>query len=767
MTTSAIAPALFGIFALCTSCGAPPSPANATGQTSPGSPASTSSPASAATGPAKSVAYQWKSVVIQGGGFVTGIIYSRVAAGILYARTDIGGAYRYEPKDRSWVPLTDFVSKGDGNYMGIESIAADPVRADRVYMATGMYTQSWAGNGAFMRSDDRGATFRVIPALIKMGGNELGRSDGERLAVDPRQPKILYFGSRKNGLWKSADEAETWTKVASFPLKEDEKGLGLPFVLFDPTSGKDGTPTPVIYVGASRTDVGLYRSTDAGATWKAVPKQPTGLVPARAAFDRDGTLIVSYGLGDSPYAVQNGALYRYEPKKEAWTDITPLKPSDQDRFGYGGVTVDRQRPGTLLVATMDRWTKGGEIFRSTDSGKTWKALMAKATFDSGGAPHTYHGRPKLDAPQWMGDLQIDPFDSNRAMVIDGGGIWATDDLLAADSDKSTRWAFHTKNLEETAVRDLVSPPEGPPLLSVMGDTCGFRHDRLDVSPERGKFSNPVCASADDIDIAGKKPNVVARTGNHPWDGTKGPRGAVSMDAGITWKQFGSEPPGSSGLGNIAISADGAVLLWASRDARAAYSRDQGKTWTLVAGLPNPAKNPDWAPWFLRIAADRVNAKKFYAFDAFEGVVYASEDGGAHFAVTSKALSSLPDYELTSASMQTVPGFEGHVWVTTKKELAESTDSGKTFRTIANIEEAYALGFGRAAPGQKYPALYLSGKIGGVTGFFRSDDVGASFVRINDDTHQYAGSFVITGDPRVYGRVYLGPPGRGIIVGEPK
>jgi photosystem II stability/assembly factor-like uncharacterized protein len=748
------------------SCAAPP-PTAATASAPPGASPTSTTPANASTGALKTQPYEWKSVVVLGGGFVTGIIYSRVEQGVLYARTDIGGAYRYDPKGRSWVPLTDFLSKTDGNYMGIESIAADPTRSDRVYMATGMYTQSWAGNGAFMRSDDRGDHFKVVEAVIKMGGNELGRSDGERLAVDPRQPKILYFGSRRNGLWKSTDEAETWSKVASFPITQDEKGLGLPFVLFDPTSGKDGQPSPVIYVGASRTDVGLYRSIDAGATWKPVPKQPTGLVPARAAFDRDGSLYVSYGLGDSPYAIQNGAVHRYEPKKDKWTDVTPLKPSDGDRFGYGGITLDRSKPGTLLVATMDRWTKGGEIFRSTDGGKTWKPLMAKAVFDSGGAPHTYHGRAKLDAPQWMGDVQIDPFDSNRAMVIDGGGIWATDDLTLADSDKPTHWTFHTKNLEETAVRDLVSPPEGPPLLSVMADVCGFRHDRLDVSPERGKFTNPTCASSDDIDIAGKKPNAVVRVGNHPWDGTKTPRGALSFDAGITWKQFASEPPGSGGLGNIALSADAATLVWAPRDARAALSRDQGKTWAPIAGLPNPAKSPDWAPWYLRVAADRVNPKKFYAFDALEGVVYASIDGGATFVVGSRALSALPDYELTSASLHSVPGFEGHIWVTTKKELAASSDAGKTFRTIPGIDEAYALGFGKAAPGQTYPALYLSGKVGGVTGFFRSDDGGASFVRINDDQHQYAGSFVITGDPRVYGRVYLGPPGRGIIVGEPK
>ncbi|HEX6764016.1 MAG TPA: xyloglucanase, partial [Polyangiaceae bacterium] len=351
--------------------------------------------------------------------------------------------------------------------------------------------------------------------------------------------------------------------------------------------------------------------------------------------------------------------------------------------------------------------------------------------------------------------------------IDGGGVWATDDLTAADSDLPTHWAFHSKNLEETAVRDLVSPPEGPPLLSVMADLCGFRHDRLDASPERGKFDNPPCASADDIDFAGKKPSVVVRVGNHPWDGTKPIRGALSTDAGNSWKAFGSEPAGSGGLGSVGISADGASLVWAARETRAAYSRDGGTTWTPSAGLPEPRKNPDWAPWFLRIAADGVNPKKFYAFDSLEGIVYASTDGGAHFAVASRALSSVPDYELTSASIHAVPGFEGHVWVTTKKELAQSTDSGTTFRTMPSVEEAYAVGFGRAAPGQKYPAIYLSGKVSGVVGFFRSDDAGASFARINDDAHQYAGSFVITGDPRVYGRVYLGPPGRGIVYGEPR
>ena len=50
---------------------------------------------------------------------------------------------------------------------------------------------------------------------------------------------------------------------------------------------------------------------------------------------------------------------------------------------------------------------------------------------------------------------------------------------------------------------------------------------------------------------------------------------------------------------------------------------------------------------------------------------------------------------------------------------------------------------------------------------RSDDKGATWVRINDDQHQWGFCTVIIGDPRVPGRVYIGTGGRGIIMGEPK
>jgi hypothetical protein len=145
----------------------------------------------------------------------------------------------------------------------------------------------------------------------------------------------------------------------------------------------------------------------------------------------------------------------------------------------------------------------------------------------------------------------------------------------------------------------------------------------------------------------------------------------------------------------------------------------------------------------------------------------SNDGGAHFEVTTRSQRAIPEYELQYASITAVPGQEGHIWLTTKEALVRSTDSGKSFEKVSSVEAGHAIGFGKAAPGKSYPALYVSGVVGGGQGFFRSDDEGESFVRINDDAHQYGTALVLTGDPRVYGRVYIAPGGRGILYGEPK
>ncbi len=79
--------------------------------------------------------YTWKSVQMVGGGFVDGIIFHPTAKGVRYARTDIGGAYRWDDKAKEWIPLLDWAGWKDINLMGVESIALDPSDSNRLYMA--------------------------------------------------------------------------------------------------------------------------------------------------------------------------------------------------------------------------------------------------------------------------------------------------------------------------------------------------------------------------------------------------------------------------------------------------------------------------------------------------------------------------------------------------------------------------------------------------------------------------------------------------------
>jgi hypothetical protein len=161
--------------------------------------------------------YTWKNVQIVGGGFVDGIVFHPLAAGVRYARTDIGGAYRWDDASHRWQPLLDWIGERDRNLMGVESIAIDPSDPNRLYLACGTYTNASAPDGAILRSADRGRTFQRANVPIKFGANEDGRGNGERLAVDPQDGRILYLGTRHDGLWRSADRGVSWTRVASFP----------------------------------------------------------------------------------------------------------------------------------------------------------------------------------------------------------------------------------------------------------------------------------------------------------------------------------------------------------------------------------------------------------------------------------------------------------------------------------------------------------------------------------------------------------------------
>ena len=66
------------------------------------------------------------NVTMGGGGYVTGIITCPSQQNLIYAKTDVGGAYRWEESTKSWIPLLDWNSQDETTYQGVESLAIDP-----------------------------------------------------------------------------------------------------------------------------------------------------------------------------------------------------------------------------------------------------------------------------------------------------------------------------------------------------------------------------------------------------------------------------------------------------------------------------------------------------------------------------------------------------------------------------------------------------------------------------------------------------------------
>lgn len=722
--------------------------------------------------------YSWRNVQIAGGGFVPGIVFNPTERNLIYARTDIGGAYRWSEASQRWTPLLDWVSWQNWGWNGVHSLATDPVQTNRVYAAVGMYTNSWdPNNGAILRSTDRGDTWQSTALPFKLGGNMPGRGMGERLAVDPNRNAVVYFGAPDgNGLWRSTDFGATWARVTNFPNvgnyaqdPNDPNGYlshrpGVTWVLFDKSTGTAGNATQGIYVGVADKANTVYRSINGGASWERLAGQPTGYLAHKGVLDPvNRMLYLATSDTGGPYDGAKGDVWRYAIASGVWTQISPIpSSSSDDYFGYSGLTIDRQNPNTIMVATQVSWWPDVIFFRSTNGGTSWTRIWDWASYpnrtlryrmDIAAAPWLSFGsnpQPPEQTPKlgWMTEsMEIDPFNSNRMMYGTGATIYGSTNLATWDTGGQITIRPMAAGLEETAVLDLISPPTGAPLVSGLGDIGGFRHANLDAVPAM-MFTAPSFTSTTSLDYAELNPAIMVRAGNfadadRPGDSHV----AFSTDGGANWFQ-GGEPGGINEGGTVAASANGSRFVWAPRGQPVHYSVGFGNSWTQSQGIAAEAV----------IESDRVNPNTFYGFSG--GRFYVSTNGGASF--TASAATGLP----ASAKFKAVAGREGDLWLAGEGGLWRSTNSGASFTRLATVSSARNVGFGKAAPGASYPALFTVATIGGISGVFRSDDTGASWVRINDDRRQYGNmGEALTGDPRVYGRVYLGTNGRGILYAD--
>ena len=293
---------------------------------------------------------------------------------VFYIGAVDGGVWKSDDYGRTWKPIFD----GQPS-QSIGAIAVAPSDPNIVYVASGEGLQRpdlSLGDGIY-KSTDAGKTW-----------THLGLRDGQQipaLAIDPHDPNRLFaavlghpFGANtERGIFRSTDGGATWQKV----LYKDENTGGSD-VEIDPAN------PDVIYASLwqSRlgpwedknqlpgTNGGLFKSTDAGETWRKLTKGlPENLaqIDVTIAASQPNRLYATVATTEATaYATDKGVgFYRSDDAGESWHRATD-DPRPAMKIGGGDLPVpkvDAKDPDIVYSASI-------VTVRSNDGGKTWVSL---------------------------------------------------------------------------------------------------------------------------------------------------------------------------------------------------------------------------------------------------------------------------------------------------------------------------------------------------------------------------------------------------------
>lgn len=767
----------------------------------------------------KTINYEYKNAPIPGGGYVTGLLYHPRQPGILYARTDIGGVYRYDYEKKHWKSLIDGVSMEDISETFPIACALDENHPEYLYIMSGINGQDY---GKFSISEDYGGTFIHKKIPVTVHGNLCGRGTGYRLAADKKDENILYFASQLDGLWKTTDRGDTWKR-----LTLEENYMTCVWVSDDAKTIVAGTAGYTTRENDKLRGHSLYVSYDAGQSFERL-MQPenvlvsdskmNGLVASR--YDYDGTYlyvtmnvtgrwnyVVDLGYSCDSGDVIGGKVLRYyfsEGKIAGYDDITP----DADgvltkkflNYGFGGISSCKAMPGLLACSTLCREKEGDEIiYLSKDYGNSWSVSLCGLEkgdlyFNTSYMKPEYNGNHCL--LHWMSDIKINPFDPNEVWFNSGTGVFMTDALLG----EHPRYHDACAGIEETVHLNVYAPVAGEAeLIDIVGDLGGFAFRNLD-EPCKNSFDDRegnryiTCINAD-ISDADSNLGIVTARGN--WKGkTKG--GLVrtrdnfktferismpfGIDAEIDRKLHEIENPNVN-AGWVAMSPDGTNIVWSVADGirlpveLVIISNDGGKNFQK-AGVFDLKGNPV-KKGYLKVFSDRTGNDLFYGFGG-ASEIYVSRDGGKNF-YQKQPEETFPvcDFGYIDTANKTEVRGEGGKSGVFYMALGDAglykfcydtgTDEIHVKRLTDAKDACYRMGLGVIGEGREYlteeKAIYFCGRLDGEYGFYRTLDEGKSYERLNRENQMYGEITSIDGDKRKFGRFFLATGSRGVLYGE--
>lgn len=735
---------------------------------------------------------------IAGGGFVSGIVTGKTT---MYARTDVGGAYKYNYDTGNWDQLMAFIDENDRGYLSIDAMCIDPNDEDTVYMLAGCAYFSDAKTAIF-RSRDGGKTFDEIDVTqyIQVHGNGQGRQCGEAIAVDPDNSDIIYCGgdatAGESALIMSKDGGDTWEPVKGY----DDLGMFSNSIKWPTwtehmarcvTNGEYNTQNGVagvqildgkVYVYTSIKGTANIHVADVGSDNFEVLSEdlPTAFFPSRINLDADGNLLIAYA-GALTFE-GGGALYKYDVKTGQATDITP------EEHAYGAVYGDPADANKLIATSCDfkysqlwsadAWDNdgvawGSQFFRSTDGGATWESITPGNTKVWGGPLQADYlqdgGRPWIRgyAVHWSGAMVLDPRDTNRFLITSGNGVFACDNTW----DELPVVYFESDGIEEVVALDMVSIPGKNP-ISVIGDYDGFEHlnntDSVRIAPSMSVLTTG-SASTSAIAYCPQNTDVMIRCAEgsgHAY---------YTLDGGKTWNKASCPTGGKAAITQL---EDGSYRFLKSSGDNAttvSYSDDLGQTWTVCEGIDSAygSKNTYMLvepndPSIVYAYATYFNSSWHYSkpeptIDDACYKLYVSHDYGKTF---TKA-ADVAMYDMCDSAGRIAHLGEGELVLGAGWYGAyHVTDYGKNIEKLDNVFYCKTIGYGAPEKAGGVNTLYMYGQPTeeDAQGVYRSTDAGKTWVAINTQK-LYGGTGngnYLVGDMNTFGTVYMSTVGCGIV-----
>ena len=338
----------------------------------------------------------------------------------------------------------------------------------------------------------------------------VGPPPGGRIASAvgvPGNPKVYYLGSASGGVWKSTDGGHTFKPIFDH---EDAQAIGaLAIAPSNPNIVWAGTGEAWVIREIDLVGDGIYKSTNAGATWTRMGLKKTGRI-GRIVVDPDNANIVyACALGTTFGPQRNRGVFKTTDGGLSWKRVLFV-----NRWtGCSGLSIDPKDPNTLLAGTWQVLMHSWGLFSGMWKGYTGKPGSGVYITHDGGATwkHLTNGLPK--PPLGKIDVAIAPSQPSRMYALiqtaRQGSVWRSDDGGATWKD--VNWDRRLIGRAGYYIRIAVDPFNANHVLltnsSFYQSTNGgvtFHMQHYDFRPGAPRVAN--CGDCHDIWMDPKIPN---------------------------------------------------------------------------------------------------------------------------------------------------------------------------------------------------------------------------------------------------------------------